>query len=370
MCNNYIALFLDVLQSTDEELISKSKSFLMSALQKSVDNPINNLNVAGVTTPGNKVKILSQEFICALQAKPDLHFSTSINLVGKLAIIVKRVNFLKQSSRENMWHEIMMLTQSDNMLETWKEVVPHSEFKKATFRTLFYSVCMEIVTVIIKYENEQKNHNISDKELDINLTDEEQQIIYYVSGYIVFSLLRKYQKIQSKNPMNVAATAVIQFLISLKMKHSSAVEGASFFQFTKKWIDVVNRGGLVKVCDEMFIFIRLIENSMREILNLNLIKSYHGQDLREIIQVNLENSPFISKSWEKISRNVSNKDITDLVKKQIIIKWIDIRAQSFVSSYVQILKRKLSSISSDKKKEALSKILSKASEPALRKTLT
>ena len=108
---------------------------------------------------------------------------------------------------------------------------------------------------------------------------------------------------------------------------------------------------------------------MRAVLNLKLIKMYRGEDLREIIQDKLENHPFISKSWEIISRNVANQDLTDIVKKQIIMKWIDIRAQSFVIAYIQILKRKLSSMSKEEKKQ-VSGDLSKAAEPALRKTLT
>ena len=338
----------------------------MLALEKVSDDPVNNLTVEGIVTRGNNVKKLAEDFIKLFIKEPTMLTLISRNLVGKLAVIVKSVQFLKPASRENMWREVLLLLRDKSILESWKEII--NDFENCIFNSMFHYICMELVTSIVRHENQQKEGGTSE-DIDTYLSDDEQQVVYYVAGYIIFSLLKKYQKIRYKNPQNLAAPAIIQFLLSLKTKKSSTLGGATFLQFTKKWIELVNRGGLVKVCDELFIFISQIENVMRAVLNLKLIKMYPGEDLREIIQDKLENHPFISKSWEIISRNVANQDLTDIVKKQIIMKWIDIRAQSFVIAYIQILKRKLSSMSKEEKKQ-VSGDLSKAAEPALRKTLT
>ena len=48
----------------------------------------------------------------------------------------------------------------------------------------------------------------------------------------------------------------------------------------------------------------------------------------------------------------------------MIIKWIDIRAKSFVNAYIQVLKRRINSHTSDSGIK-----LATIAEPALRKTL-
>ena len=320
-------------------------------------------------TPGNKVKKLAEECIVIFNTNPNILTSRSIELVGKLAIIIKSVKFLKPASRDSMWHEVLLLMKDKAMLKSWEDFLrENSNFVQSTFSSMFHYVCMEIVRFIMKYEN-LKRESAPKEVIDIELTQDEQQVVYYVAGYVVFSLLRKYKKINLNNPANTAAIAAIQLLSSLEAKNYSKVQGYSFLQFAKKWLELVNRGGLIKVHDDMFIFIRQVENTMRTVLNIHLIKTYHGQDLREIIQEKLEQNQFINKVWETISRNVPNTDLSKILKKQIIAKWIDIRAQSFVSSYIQILKRKLSSMSKEEKQQA-NVNLSKVAEPALRKTLS
>ena len=83
---------------------------------------------------------------------------------------------------------------------------------------------MELVTSIVWHENQQKEGGTSE-DIDTYLSDDEQQVVYYVAGYIIFSLLKKYQKIRYKNPQNLAAPAIIQFLLSLKTKKSSTLGG-------------------------------------------------------------------------------------------------------------------------------------------------
>ena len=165
------------------------------------------------------------------------------------------------------------------------------------------------------------------------------------------------------------ATYALQFLDNLKMRSSTENSKKSFLEFTRSWISIVDRGGLIKVNDDMFIFCRRIENSVRTVLNLNLIKNYRGEDIREIIEEKLAKDNFINLGWDTISRHLGNKDLSKILKKQIIRKWVDITAKAYVNAYVQTVKRKLNSLSKEKK-EKMTVQLSKKAEPAMRKKLT
>ena len=71
--------------------------------------------------------------------------------------------------------------------------------------------------------------------IDLNLTDEEQQIVRYVGGYILFALVKKYKKLNEKR--NTICTAALQLLSSFQV--SPGKLQATSLDFTKK-MDRIN----------------------------------------------------------------------------------------------------------------------------------
>ena len=55
----------------------------------------------------------------------------------------------------------------------------------------------------------------------------------------------------------------------------------SFLDYTRKWAELVNKGGLIEVNNNFFIFIRRTEIYVQKILNLELLKNYKGEELRK-----------------------------------------------------------------------------------------
>ena len=55
----------------------------------------------------------------------------------------------------------------------------------------------------------------------------------------------------------------------------------SFLDYTRKWAELVNKGGLIEVNNNLFIFIRRTETYVQQILNLELLKNYEGEELRK-----------------------------------------------------------------------------------------
>ena len=54
-----------------------------------------------------------------------------------------------------------------------------------------------------------------------------------------------------------------------------------FLDYTRKWAELVNKGGLIEVNNNLFIFIRRTETYVQQILNLELLKNYEGEELRK-----------------------------------------------------------------------------------------
>ena len=139
---------------------------------------------------------------------------------------------------------------------------------------------------------EDKNTLNVESQGDIVLSEEEQQVIRYVAGYIIYSLIGKYKKICRTNS-NQCVLAAMEFLCSLKSNVDSSVKCESFLDYTRKWIELVKRGDLIEANDNLFIFVRRTEVCIQKILNLELLKNFRGEDLREVIKKKIMESGII-----------------------------------------------------------------------------
>ena len=104
---------------------------------------------------------------------------------------------------------------------------------------------------------------------DIVLSEDEQQVMRYIAGNIIYSLTGKYKKICRTNS-NQCVLAAMELLCSLKSNGESSL--TAFLDYTRKWTELVKRGGLIEVNDNLFIFIRRTEIYALKILNLELLK--------------------------------------------------------------------------------------------------
>ena len=105
-------------------------------------------------------------------------------------------------------------------------------------------------------------------------------------------------------------------------------------------------GGLIKVNDQFFLFITYIETLVRKTLTFSFMKTYEGEDICEVLHEKLEGSNMINKLWESLTRYIPNRH-------EVLSKWIDIRANAFVKTFVLIFKQKMSNMLNDKKKQQL-----------------
>ena len=112
---------------------------------------------------------------------------------------------------------------------------------------------------------------------DLQLTAVEENTLRYVSGYIPYSLRQKYLKLKD-GVTSRAILSVIKFWCV-----DPASSSKTFLQYTKEWTNNINRGGLINVTDEFYIFIRHMEMSARNILNKNLMTKYSDENIQNLL---------------------------------------------------------------------------------------
>ena len=84
------------------------------------------------------------------------------------------------------------------------------------------------------------------------LTKTEQQVLRYAAGYVATKLSRHYGKSKSN-------LAKVYHEILLSWKITPCETSINFLSFTRKLLELANRGGLFEVGDKVFIFFRRME---------------------------------------------------------------------------------------------------------------
>ena len=164
---------------------------------------------------------------------------------------------------------------------------------------------------------------------DVTLTRDEEKVSYYVAGYVVYSLRNEYKMLKCSKD-RAFAIAALQLLDLVKINRDLRFKSRSFNMYIQDWLDRVNRGGLIKVNGNILNFIFKLEAVVRVIVIVTLIRKHHGEDLREELLQGMIDNENVNTSWEYLSRNIPNEALSMILKKQFVLKWIEIRACSCV----------------------------------------
>ena len=78
------------------------------------------------------------------------------------------------------------------------------------------------------------------------MSSEEENAVSYASGFVRIRLMKKYK--------NIKAAQFVDCLSHMALSSSDEDEESSFYECTKTWIDIVNRGGLFCVNEKTFLF--------------------------------------------------------------------------------------------------------------------
>ena len=80
----------------------------------------------------------------------------------------------------------------------------------------------------------------------VSMSSEEENAVRYASGFVPMRLMQKYK--------NIKAAQFVDCLSHMALSSSDEDEESSYYEYTKTWIDIVNRGGLFCVNEKTFLF--------------------------------------------------------------------------------------------------------------------
>ena len=110
-------------------------------------------------------------------------------------------------------------------------------------------------------------------------------------------------------------------------------------EYANAWVDLVNRGGIHQLSDKFYLLIKAVKTEARTILNQELLINYCGEDLKMVLYTTCPKSGNLEVCWHTLlkTQNISKLSAKEMIKKKILLKWINIRANAFVKSWIEMI---------------------------------
>lgn len=164
---------------------------------------------------------------------------------------------------------------------------------------------------------------------EVEFTVDDLNILRYACGYVPYSLLKKFEKLQGAK-----AGCFVDCLGTMAV----VGEGSDLLSYTKLWIEKIDRGGLFPINDETFYFFTEIERIVRVLLPKHVVSTSSLDGIDSIIEkVQLEDD--IQFQWTLISQDVDSDEESQELLYEIVKKWITVRGHSIASTWIELYKQ-------------------------------
>ena len=181
------------------------------------------------------------------------------------------------------------------------------------------------------------------------LTVAEKNTERYVAGYVVVSLLGKARKRAKSDALRRKRHLFVRVLEKMQATHHPG-EPDTPLEYTTYWMELVDRGGLFKVSDEVYKLMEGIEMVVRE--DMDTGKYVQDTDLNESIWRMILKSEYVLNIWEGMTEKeipARYEEYTVELLHKIVLLYITARAHAFVKIWSMQLEQKGSSTKGTRK---------------------
>ena len=333
--------------------MEKTDGFLQKALQQAIDEPFFNM-----FEPGSRVGKHAKDVLLSLQNTKDNDFT---EYISKIIYPLVKFKCVKQEDKEHILTKFYAECMNESNLQAWSKFLTGRSISysdKFASESLFQFVMDKFLQQALSLRTTTMFPEKEESDVEPVLEMVEEQTLRYVAGYIIFSLKKK-----MKNSHSTVGSTLFTLLSCWGCKEDNEKRDCSLNDYTKDWIEKINRGGLLHVSDDFYNFIVLLEKIAKRNLNGEFLVKYCGQDIRKILLEKMEKNATIQSLWDSITRKIENKNLTDILKVKVLQRWMNIRIYAFVNCWVLIMRRKASR-NATHKRDSLKK-----GQPSLRKSL-
>ena len=196
--------------------------------------------------------------------------------------------------------------------------------------------------------NVPQRSDIREKEL----TKEEQQVLYYASGYTPRKLLQRYQEHTAANK----AAAIFAEVVGKWVEASDEVEQRP--SDITSWLDAQDRSGLMKVNAKFYSYILSVERELGQFWHVESLPQYKDVEVIPVFLRRLKGNVNILEKWKDLlGSDVESDDLAETLLEETVQVWVTMHVKQVVDKYIF------------KRKDTSTPTASRQAMPALRKKL-
>jgi len=264
-------------------------------------------------------------------------FCTKLMTLLKTTLDIPRPATLSQR-RERLWVSFGKI-RAERLPTLWKAFLQDigcvSSFEEPLFMELINESLLENMAKDM-YTIPQPRESTST--LDICLSKDEQNI-RYACGYVGVKLHNRFVKQHGKKAAS--------FVECIDCMHAVG-PSSSLLEYTREWVDKVDRGGLFDVSDEAFRLFVAIEMAMQERLATHL-QSLSPRDSKAKIVDHVVGDCDVQFYWSMLSVDIrDDKDSLELLR-HVIELWLTIRGYSMSKAWMEDYKCAVNTTTKGKK---------------------
>ena len=236
------------------------------------------------------------------------------------------------SKRQKLWSTFHVLRTKDQTLSSlWKNFVSELDistddhlFEQTMYQEVF-EYCMQ------EYFTDCSSRNPTEHK-DVNLTADELNVVRYVGGYVARSVLRKYEKKMGENEV------YSQFIDCLG-EMAVEGEGDDVLTYTRKWFELVNRGGLYPLNDEAFTLFANIEICVQTLLPKYMVTSdSQKESFHKSVHDKVLKNDDVLFHWTLLSQEIDDPEDAEILLKDLISLWVTVRGYSITALWMETYK--------------------------------
>lgn len=238
-----------------------------------------------------------------------------------------------EDMRSRMWSQFHILRGNHKLQKEWKVLLDALQIEREKVEEIFlYQHVLEEVFGQLLHAMMNKDCPPQVAILPNTTMDEnEEQALRYCAGYVPLKLTKRYKRMQTNN------TAVIFTKLLRSWANIPNEEDDNFIDFTSRWLQKQNRGGLFHINSNVYNFFKSMELVVRSIVQRNNIDIFMQSDMQVILFGKIQQSDAIWKCWGIISSDLPKQAELKLFE-EVVKCFLKMRCEAFVKVYIMIRK--------------------------------
>ena len=196
--------------------------------------------------------------------------ATAVVVITKVysCINVGKQHRLPSTSQSYVWKAFHAMRTSDEMSSIWNAFVTHNSIAHDESQLLLQLLMDRLLKALIKNEGRR----VPSTSNTPTLNQREQNAVRYMAGYVAVALLKKYKRPTKKEALQKKHNFFVQVFSQMKASHQPG-DVDSLADYTRSWSDLIDRGGLYHIGDEVARLFEAIEMVVRRHLEVTHVSS-------------------------------------------------------------------------------------------------